>query len=122
MLNTSRSPNGTLRESGGVYARARVAAGEELTIPYGSGYHAKWRLFPLLLSTPLSSPFTWRQGHVLGGHHGDTDGGGVDQRIGAQQQRVERLQHANKACPPKEHPLCFSRCFDGQRSDRSTVG
>ena len=61
----------------------------------------------LLLSTLLSSLFTWQQGHVLGGHHGDTDGGGVDQRIGAQQQRVERLQHANKACPPTEHPLCF---------------
>ena len=45
MLNTSRSPNCALRESGGVYARARVAAGEELTIPYGSGYHSKWRLF-----------------------------------------------------------------------------
>jgi hypothetical protein len=45
MLNTSRSPNAALRESGGVYARSRVTVGEELTISYGSGYHSTWKLF-----------------------------------------------------------------------------
>ena len=40
MLNWSRTPNAELRESGGVYARKAIAEGDELTVPYGSGYWA----------------------------------------------------------------------------------
>lgn len=44
MLNWSRKPNAELRESDGVYAREPIAEGDELTIPYGSGF---WRVHRL---------------------------------------------------------------------------
>lgn len=44
MLNTMAKPNCILRESGGVYARTDIEHGIELTISYGSGYSAVWRL------------------------------------------------------------------------------